>query len=281
MTGLRLLHVEVGGEERPALLTGDTLRDASSWCTSWSGDEFDPGRLEELRGVAETLPILESHGRVGPCVRRPSQVVAVGLNYRSHAEESQMEVPSEPICFMKSPHSLSGPNDDIVLPTDATKLDWEVEVAVVIGRYAYQADAEEAAAAIAGYCLTNDVSERVWQLEREGQWVKGKSAPTFCPTGPWFVPAKDVPEPGALRLSLTVNGAVRQEASTASMIFSPVEIISSLSRYFPFHPGDLVLTGTPEGVGLGSDEYLAAGDEIVATVDGLGEQRMRVVQQTR
>lgn len=278
MNGLRLLHVWVGDQERPAVLVEDTLRDASSWCRSWNGDEFAPQRLEELRHVAGGLPVLEEYDGLGACLKTPSQVVGVGLNYRSHAQESRMAVPSEPICFSKSPHSLSGPNDDIVMPAGATKLDWEVEVAVVIGQHTYQADTEQAAAAIAGYCLTNDVSERVWQLEREGQWMKGKSAPTFCPTGPWFVPAGDMPDSANLSLSLSVNGVVRQKASTSSMIFSPAEIISSLSEYFPFYPGDLILTGTPEGVGMGSNEYLSVGDEVVAIVAGLGEQRMRVVR---
>ncbi len=264
------------------MLRDDVLLDARSWCSSWRGEEFGVGRLQALRDALDAFPPLETtYDRIGACVSAPSQVVAVGLNYRSHAEESQMVVPAEPICFSKSPHSLSGPNDDIVMPPTATKLDWEVELAVVVGQAIYQADQVEAAAAIAGYCLTNDVSERVWQLEREGQWMKGKSAPTFCPTGPWFVPAADVPDPDDLMLSLSVNGVVRQKASTASMIFSPAKILSSLSKYMPFRPGDLVLTGTPEGVGMGADEYLSDGDEIVATIEFLGEQRTRVVQQER
>jgi 2-keto-4-pentenoate hydratase/2-oxohepta-3-ene-1,7-dioic acid hydratase in catechol pathway len=278
MNGLRLLHVWIGNQQRPAVIVDGILRDASSWCRSWNGEEFAPRRLRELRKVAEGLPVIGAYDRLGPCITMPSQVVGVGLNYRSHAVESRMAVPSEPICFSKSPHSLSGPNDDIVMPAGATKLDWEVEVAVVIGQYTYQANAEQAAAAIAGYCLVNDVSERVWQLEREGQWMKGKSAPTFCPTGPWFVPAGDMDDPKSLNLSLSVNGVVRQKASTSSMIFSPAEIVRSLSEYFPFYPGDLILTGTPEGVGMGSGEYLRVGDEVVATAAGLGEQRMRVVK---
>ncbi|USQ79206.1 fumarylacetoacetate hydrolase family protein [Ornithinimicrobium faecis] len=225
------------------------------------------------------MPKLEAYDRISACVKAPSQIVAVGLNYRSHAKESQMSVPGEPICFSKSPHSISGPNDDIIMPTTAGKLDWEVELALVVGAHAYQADLEQAEASIAGYCLTNDVSERTWQLEREGQWMKGKSAPTFCPTGPWFVPAADLPDPGNLKLSLSVNGKIRQQANTSSMIFSPAQIVSILSEYMVFQPGDLILTGTPEGVGMGSNEYLSPGDEVVASIEGLGEQSMRVVRQ--
>lgn len=276
MSSLRLAHVEVDGSQIPVVLSDEATLDARSLCSAWEGDWFTADRLSEIRAAMSSLPVVETHGRFGPCVQRPSQIVAVGLNYVDHAAESQMKLPSEPICFSKSVHSLCGPDDDIVMPTEASKLDWEAEMGLIVGKYVYQTSLEEARGAIAGYCLANDVSERVWQLEREGQWMKGKSALTFCPTGPWFIPAEEL-DAGSIELKLSVNGQVRQHDSTASMVFTPDVIIQTLSQYFPFYPGDLVLTGTPEGVGMATGEYLQIGDVIELSAGPLGSQTNRVV----
>lgn len=278
---MRLLHVTVDGADVPAVMLGDTIHDASGWCAAWAGEEFSPARLAALKHAVSQFPVVDGYDRIGPCVKTPGQILAVGLNYRDHAQESNMKVPSEPVCFTKSVHSLSGPNDDIILPAGARKLDWEVEVGLVIGELTYQASVEQAGTAIAGYFLANDVSEREWQLEREGQWSKGKSAPTFCPIGPWVVPASDLPDASDLQLTLSVNGRMRQSARTSSMIFDYAQIVSRLSSYMELHPGDIILTGTPDGVGLATGEYLAAGDEVVLAADGLGEQRALVVDQIR
>ena len=278
---MRLLHVTVSGEDVPAVLQNDTVYDARGWCDAWSGEEFSADRLRELRDVVSEFPVINGYDRIGPCIKTPGQILAVGLNYRDHAQESNMKVPSEPVCFTKSVHSLSGPNDDIILPAGANKLDWEVEIGLVIGTLTYQASLDEAERAIAGFFLANDVSEREWQLEREGQWSKGKSAPTFCPIGPWVVPASDLPDAGDLRLALFVNGATRQDARTSSMIFDYAQIVSRLSAYMELHPGDIILTGTPDGVGLATGEYLVSGDRLMLTAEGLGEQHAQVVPQSR
>lgn len=278
---MRLLHVTVDGQDVPAVLLDDTLYDARSWCQAWSGEEFSSGRMTALRAAAPDFPTIDGYDRIGPCVTAPGQILAVGLNYRDHAQESKMKVPSEPVCFSKSVHSLSGPDDDIIIPVGAEKVDWEVEIGLVIGELAYQASVDEAARAIGGYFLANDVSEREWQLEREGQWSKGKSAPTFCPIGPWVVPASDLPDADDIRLTLSVNGDTRQDARTSSMIFGFAQIVSKLSEYMELRPGDIILTGTPDGVGLATGEYLVADDVLVLTADGLGEQRARVVTQSR
>lgn len=279
--GMRLMHVTVGGDDLPAVMADNTVYDARGWCSAWSGSEFSSARLTALREAVSTFPVIDGYDRIGPCVKTPGQILAVGLNYRDHAQESNMKVPSEPVVFTKSVHSLSGPNDDIILPSGARKLDWEVEVGLVIGELVYQASIEAAGKAIAGYFLANDVSEREWQLEREGQWSKGKSAPSFCPIGPWVVPALDLPHSHDLRVTLSVNGTTRQDARTSSMIFDYAQIVSRLSSYMELHPGDIILTGTPDGVGLATDEYLRAGDRIVLSADGLGEQRALVVDQIR
>lgn len=278
---MRLLHVTVGGDDLPAVMVRDTLYDARGWCTAWTGAEFSAARMSALREAISMFPVIDGYDRIGPCVKQPGQILAVGLNYRDHAQESSMKVPSEPVCFSKSVHSLSGPNDDIIMPIGASKLDWEVEVGLVIGELTYQASIDEAEEAIGGYFLANDVSERVWQLEREGQWSKGKSAPSFCPIGPWVVPASELPDARDLHLTLSVNGTVRQDARTSSMIFDYAQIVSRLSEYMELHPGDIILTGTPDGVGLATGEYLAAGDHVTLAADGLGEQRAIVVEQVR
>jgi len=231
--------------------------------------------LERLRRVdPENLPKVEGDPRIGPCVARPGKFVCVGLNYSDHAEEAGMPVPESPVLFMKATSSLSGPNDPIVIPRGATKTDWEVELAIVIGRHAKYVDEADAMDYVAGFCIVNDVSERAFQLEGTGQWVKGKSCDSFCPTGPWLVTPDEVPDPHDLSMWLEVNGRRFQDGSTRTMIFGVPSLVSYISRHMSLQPGDIVPTGTPPGVGLGQKPpvYLKAGDRMDLGIEGLGEQ---------
>ena len=218
--------------------------------------------------------------RIGAPIARPHQILCIGLNYRDHAAESGMPVPDEPILFTKSPNTLVGPDDDVQIPRGSTKTDWEVELGIVIGsRASYLADETEAVAAVAGYVLLNDVSEREFQQERSGQFMKGKSAPTFAPVGPWLATPDEFADIRNLRMSSTVNGEMRQNGSTATMIFGPAFIVHYLSRFMMLEPGDLIATGTPPGVGLGftPPRFLVPGDVVELAIDGLGTQRQTVV----
>lgn len=279
---MRLLRIGPAGQERPAVLLGaDRAVDVSGLVDDYDGAFLAGGGLDELRGVLDRrrdeLPVVPLAGaRVGPPVARPSKVVCVGLNYADHAAESGAELPAEPTIFMKAPNTVVGPYDDVLLPIGGTKTDWEVELAVVVGaRARYLPDQAAAAAAIAGYCVAHDVSERAFQLERGGQWVKGKSCETFNPLGPWLVTPDEVGDPQRLRLWLDVNGERMQDSSTAEMVFGVHHIVWYLSQFLVLEPGDLVSTGTPAGVGLGRrpPRYLRAGDEVRLGVDGLGKQR--------
>jgi 2-keto-4-pentenoate hydratase/2-oxohepta-3-ene-1,7-dioic acid hydratase in catechol pathway len=228
------------------------------------------------------LPILPAGGlRVGPPLR-PSKIVCIGLNYRDHAAETGAPLPTEPVVFLKAPDTVVGPDDPVLLPRGSTKTDWEVELAVVIGRTArYLPDAEAALACIAGYTISHDVSEREFQLERGGQWDKGKNCETFNPLGPWLVTADDIPDPQNLRLRLWVNGVLRQDGDTSNMIFPVAEIVRYLSQFMVLYPGDVINTGTPAGVALGQPEpkpYLTAGDVVELEIDGLGRQRQAVAR---
>jgi 2-keto-4-pentenoate hydratase/2-oxohepta-3-ene-1,7-dioic acid hydratase in catechol pathway len=230
--------------------------------------------------AAGRLPAVQPSARFGPPLRRPGKVVCVGLNYRDHAEETGAALPGEPIIFMKAPDTVVGPDDDVLIPRGSAKTDWEVELAVVIGRTARYLDSEaEALACIAGYAISHDVSEREFQLERGGQWDKGKSCETFNPFGPWITTADAVGDPQALSLRLSVNGTVRQHGSTANMIFSVVAIVRYLSQFMVLYPGDVINTGTPAGVALGAPEpkpYLRPGDIVDIEIDGLGQQRQLI-----
>lgn len=233
-------------------------------------DEFDPARVRTT----------DPNERIGAPIARPHQIICVGLNYSDHARETGQEVPAEPILFTKSPNTLVGPDDDVRMPRGATKLDWEVELGIVIAHRVHELDSDaEAAAAIAGYVIVNDVSERAFQLERGGQWLKGKSAPTFNPTGPWLVTPDEIADILALGMRLDVNGIRRQDGTTGTMIFDPVTIVRYVSQFLALEPGDLINTGTPPGVGMGMVPplYLAPGDVMEVSIDGLGAQRQRVV----
>lgn len=275
---MKLVHFGSAGSERPGVIHEGVLWDASTHTNAWTGEDFTEKRLAELMSSIGTFPEVPNAEslRYGAAVSKPGQIICVGLNYREHAEESDMEVPDAPIAFSKSVHSISGPNDDIRMPAHAEKLDWEIELAVVIGTDIYGPTQQEAADAIAGYCIANDVSERAWQLETSGQWFKGKSAPTFCPLGPWVQIRDETFNSEDLSLKLWVNEELRQNSRTSLMIFSPETIVYQLAQYIPFRPGDVVLTGTPSGVGLATQTYLKPGDVVRAQIDGLGEQRQRV-----
>lgn len=280
---MRVLRVGEAGAERLAVLDGaGGLLDASGIAVGIDHRSLADGVLDRLAEAvaAGALPAMDvpvDRVRVGAPVARPGKVVCIGLNYRDHAEETGAELPAEPVVFMKDPWTVSGPYDDVLIPRDSVKTDYEVELAVVIGRTArYLESEEDALACVAGYAVSHDVSERAFQLERGGQWDKGKSCETFNPLGPWLVTPDEVPDPQKLSLRLTVNGVERQHGSTADMVFPVAEIIRYLSRFMVLYPGDVINTGTPAGVALGRPEprpYLRHGDVVECEIDGLGTMR--------
>jgi 2-keto-4-pentenoate hydratase/2-oxohepta-3-ene-1,7-dioic acid hydratase in catechol pathway len=278
---MKLLRYGAPGAERPALLdsTGQ-IRDLSAIIPDISGDALSPASLTRLSQLdASKLPAVPGSPRIGPCVFGVGKIICIGLNYSDHAAESGMALPSEPIIFMKATSAICGPNDDVVIPRGSTKTDWEVELAVVIGSTAKYVSEQEALSHVAGYCVINDLSERAFQLESTGQWVKGKSADTFGPIGPWLVTADEVPDPQALGLWLDVDGHRFQNGNTRTMLFGVAHLISYLSRFMSLQPGDIISTGTPPGVGLGQKPpiYLRPGNVMTLGVDGLGQQRQQVV----
>lgn len=281
---MRLLRVGPSGAERPAVLVDGTVRDVSTVVDDYNRAFFAGGGLDRLRtfvaASADSLPAVDPATRVGPPISRPGKIVCIGLNYADHAAESGAALPAEPVVFMKDPSTVVGPNDDVRIPRTSTKTDWEVELGVVIGATARYLDrVEDAAGVIAGYCVSHDVSERHFQLERGGQWDKGKSCETFNPLGPWLVTADEVPDPQRLDLWLRVNNEKRQDGNTRNMIFPVQEVVHYLSQFMVLEPGDLVNTGTPAGVGLGMKPptYLGGGDVVQLSVEGLGEQRQTFV----
>jgi 2-keto-4-pentenoate hydratase/2-oxohepta-3-ene-1,7-dioic acid hydratase in catechol pathway len=276
---MKLLRYGPRGKEKPGLVDRNgAIRDLSGVIPDLGPEQLAPASLAKLRALDPmSLPAVAGTPRIGPCVANVPKLVCVGLNYRAHANETKMQIPTEPVLFLKSTTSINGPNDDVVLPKESTKGDWEVELGIVIGttaRYVAEADWHKY---VAGYCLINDVSERVFQIERGGQWTKGKSCDTFCPMGPWLVTADEIPDPQALDLQCDVSGEVMQKSTTADMIFTCAQIVSSISRYMTLLPGDVIPTGTPSGVGLGRQRFLKPGDTMRLTLTGLGEQRQKVV----
>ncbi len=278
---MKLLRVGDAGEERPAIVDADgEIRDLSGVVSDISGVTLLHQSLERLRRInPKDLPLIAGTPRIGACVAGVGKFICIGLNYSDHAAESGMAVPAEPVVFMKATSALCGPYDDVIIPRGSEKTDWEVELGVVIGKEARYVTEREALSHVAGYCVVNDVSERAFQLEGTGQWVKGKSADTFGPIGPWMVTAEDVPDPQALDLWLEVDGHRYQSGSTATMVFGVAYLISYLSRFMSLQPGDIISTGTPPGVGLGQKPpvYLRPGNVIRLGVEGLGEQRQTVV----
>lgn len=279
---MKLLRAGDPGQERPALLHDGRRIDVSESFPEYSESFFAQGGLEALRSwaaaEADQAPSIPDEVRLGPPIPRPSKIICIGLNYSDHAAESDMEIPDEPVIFFKAPSALAGPNDDLILPPNSTKTDWEVELAVVIGRAASHVSTDEALEHVAGYAVHNDYSEREYQLEREGQWVKGKSYDTFAPLGPYLVTPDEVGNRDALDLWLEVNGKRMQSGSTAQLIFGIPELVSYLSQFMTLLPGDVISTGTPAGVGLGREppEFLSEGDVVELGIDGLGTARQRV-----
>lgn len=272
------------GTEKPGLIDGNgEIRDLSTIVDDIDGRMLADDRLADLRNIdINALPLVSAATRLGPCVGNPGKFVCVGLNYSDHAAEAGLDVPDEPVLFMKATSSISGPNDTIVIPRGSTKTDWEVELGIIIGRETKYVEEAQALDHVAGYCAVNDVSERHFQIERSGQWVKGKSADTFGPIGPWLVTRDEIPDPLGLGLWLSVNGERRQDGRTATMIFSPAFIVSYISRFMSLQPGDIISTGTPPGVGLGMTPptFLKAGDVVELGVEGLGQQRQQVVAES-
>jgi len=278
---MKLLRFGPAGHERPGILDSNgVIRDAGTLVEDWAEKALDPDALARLAEVDPgSLPEVPSDVRLGPCVGAVGSFVCVGLNYRDHAAEAKLALPKEPILFMKSTGAIAGPNDPIVIPQGSTKTDWEVELGIVIGRWARRVSEADAPRHVAGFCTVNDVSERDFQINHAGQWVKGKSADSFGPIGPFIATPDEVADVQALSLWLDVNGERMQDGSTADMIAGAYALVSYISRFFTLRPGDVVATGTPAGVGMGRNppRYLAPGDVVRLEVEGLGIQEHRVV----
>jgi len=278
---MKLLRYGAPGQEKPGLLDRDgKIRDLSGTVGDIDGAALAPASLGRLRRLdPTTLPLVSGAPRLGPCVGNVPKIVAIGLNYRLHAQEAGMPIPTEPIFFMKATSSICGPNDDVIIPKGSQKTDYEVELGIVIGSTARYVDIKDAKNHIAGYCVVNDVSEREYQMERGGQWTKGKSCDTFCPLGPWLVTADEVGDAGKLQVSTDVNGERRQNSNTADLIFGIEHIVSYVSQFMTLLPGDVIPTGTPSGVAMGfkPPKFLKSGDTMRVAVEGLGEQNSRLV----
>jgi 2-keto-4-pentenoate hydratase/2-oxohepta-3-ene-1,7-dioic acid hydratase in catechol pathway len=282
---MKLVRYGLPHQEKPGILDSDgQIRDLSGTVPDITGEYLSPATLASLKNIDLTkLPLAPGKppgkSRFGPCVGSVGKLVCIGLNYSDHAAEAGMKVPSEPVVFMKATSSICGANDDIVIPRGGTKTDWEVELGVVIGTPARYVSETDAMSYVAGYCAVNDLSERAFQLEGTGQWVKGKSADTFGPIGPWLATAEEVPDPQNLKMWLEVDGHRYQDGSTHTMIFGVRHLVAYLSRFMSLQPGDIISTGTPPGVGMGQRPpvYLKAGDRVRLGIEGLGEQNQRVV----
>jgi 2-keto-4-pentenoate hydratase/2-oxohepta-3-ene-1,7-dioic acid hydratase in catechol pathway len=270
------------GQERPGMIdAAGQIRDLHGVCADFGPAFFAGNGLAQLAAIdPQTLPVVGRDTRLGPCVAQPGNFIAIGLNYVQHARETNAPIPKDPILFNKAPSCISGPYDPVLLPRNSTKTDWEVELALVIGKRALYVDETDALDYVAGYFICNDVSEREFQLERSGQWVKGKMFPTFGPIGPWLVTADEIPDVQNLRLWLELNGKRIQDSSTSDMIFSIARLVADTSQYGMLQPGDIITTGTPPGVGLGMKppQYLKPNDVMRLGIDGLGVQEQRVLR---
>ena len=274
---MRLVRVGPRGREKPGVLdaNGD-IRDVSELVDDWDGLAMSDAVLAQLRRLdLTTLPHLDPKGRIGPCVADVGKFICIGLNYADHAAETGADVPEEPVVFFKATSAICGPNDNLEIPRRSRKTDWEVELGIVIGKQAKYISEEEALGHIAGYCIVHDVSERAFQLEGTGQWVKGKSADTFGPIGPWLVTRDEIEDPQNLAMWLDVNGEAMQRGTTSTMVFGVAHLVSYLSQYMSLQPGDVISTGTPPGVGLSMTppRFLRSGDVVTLGIDGLGQQR--------
>jgi len=280
---MKLLRYGAPGREKPGIIDGEgRIRDLSGHMPDLAGEALSPKSLAKLAKIkTDTLPLVRGNPRIGACVGRVGNFIAIGLNYADHAAESGLAVPKEPIIFNKAPSCICGPNDDTMTPKGSTKLDYEVELGVVIGSRARYLAKSKAMDAVAGYCLANDVSEREFQIERAGQWTKGKGSETFGPLGPWLVTKDEVPNPQKLDMWLTVNGETRQKGSTRTMIFGVAYLVWYCSQFMVLEPGDVIITGTPPGVALGmkpEPKFLKVGDVVKLGIAGLGEQTQKVVR---
>jgi 2-keto-4-pentenoate hydratase/2-oxohepta-3-ene-1,7-dioic acid hydratase in catechol pathway len=276
---MKLLRFGKAGNEKPAIVTEDGIFDVSAFGEDFDADFFNTDGISRLQRWWEkegkNSPRAEENAHVCPPVKNPSKLICIGLNYADHARETNAKIPEEPIIFFKATSSIVGPDDDVVIPKNSQKTDWEVELAVVIGKKASYVDEKDAMDYVAGYCLHNDYSERAFQLERGGQWVKGKSCDTFAPLGPWLVTKDEIPDINNLRLWLTLNGKTMQDGNTSDLIFKIPYIVSYLSQFMSLLPGDIISTGTPAGVGLGMNPqvYLKPGDVVECGIDGIGKSR--------
>jgi 2,4-didehydro-3-deoxy-L-rhamnonate hydrolase len=279
---VKLVRFGKAGKEKPGMIDSEgKLRDLSEVAPDIAGETLSPSHLRRLRNVEiESLPLVRGKPRLGACVGAVGNFIAVGLNYADHAAESNMPIPTEPILFNKAPSCIVGPDDEVVIPRGSLKTDWEVELAIVIGSRASYVAESEALDYVAGYCVCNDVSERKYQLEGTGQWMKGKGCPTFGPLGPWLVTADEIADVQKLGMWLDVNGARMQTGSTATMIFGVKTLVSYISQFMILQPGDVITTGTPPGVGSGKKPqvFLKPGDSISLGIDGLGRQEQRVIE---
>lgn len=279
---MKLVRYGASGQEKPGMLDSNgTLRDLSGVVDDIHGDTLLPESLQKLAGLdPASLPAVSGSPRMGACVNGVGKFICIGLNYADHAAESGMQVPPEPVIFFKATSAICGPDDDIVIPRGSEKTDWEVELGVVIGKAAKYVDEASALEHVAGYCVINDVSERAFQLERAGQWVKGKSCDTFGPIGPWLVTRDEVPDPQDLAMWLEVDGKRYQDGSTKTMVYGVAHLVSYLSQFFTLQPGDVISTGTPPGVGMGQKPepiYLRAGQAMSLGIEGLGTQTQQTV----
>ena len=278
---MKLLRVGQKGKEKPAALDkGGKIRDISSHVKDLNPDHLNLETISRLQSAdLSSLPELPSSERIGSCITRPGKFIGIGLNFSDHAAESGLPVPSEPIMFMKATSCISGPNDNIEMVPNSKKLDWEVELGIIIGKEAKHIEQNQSQDHILGYCLVNDVSEREWQIEKMGQWVKGKSHDTYGPIGPYLVTKDDINDVNNLNMSLDLNGKRMQTGNTSTMIFNVDVIVSYVSKFMSLQPGDIITTGTPPGVGMGMKPqlFLKSGDEMNLSIDNLGEQKSKVI----
>ncbi|MDG4878195.1 fumarylacetoacetate hydrolase family protein [Mesorhizobium sp. WSM4935] len=274
---MKLLRYGEAGSEKPGLLDADgNIRDLSAHVADIAGTALHPASLEMLSRLdPKSLPVVSGKPRLGACVAGTGKFICIGLNYSDHAAETGATVPPEPIIFMKASSAIVGPDDDVLIPRGSVKTDWEVELGVIIGKTAKYVSEDDALDYVAGYCVAHDVSERAFQAERQGQWTKGKSCDTFGPTGPWLVTKDEVADPQNLKMWLTVNGKTMQNGSTKTMVYGVKYLVSYLSQFMSLHPGDIISTGTPPGVGLGMKPpvFLKAGDVVELGIEGLGQQK--------
>ena len=280
---MKLVRFGPAGREKPGIVDAQgKIRDLSRVVKDINGEALSPAGLAKIRKAKiDRLPVVKGNPRLGPCVARPNNFIAIGLNYADHAAEAGLQLPKEPVIFNKASSCIVGPNDNTIVPKGSGKLDYEVELGIVIGQRASYLSQERAMNVVAGYCLANDVSERVFQIERAGQWTKGKGCETFGPLGPWMVTKDEIKDPQNLGIWLSVNGETRQKGSTRNMVFGVAHIVWYCSQFFIMEPGDVIITGTPAGVALGmkpEPKFLQVGDVVRLGIDGLGEQKQKIVK---